>query len=324
MRVRFSCRFNAPSRKMETFFMLQPPLGLQKQLSQRFFHATSPILVDHYKALNVSKSATEKEIKIAYFRTAKKYHPDTMRGASKAEQDAAKIKWQEAANSYEILSDAKKRAAYDANSDSSNFYGGFGGSNSQYQGQQQQQQQQANAQQTWSTVTSDADILEEALNEYIEEVQENIAAAAAGAAEGDLEPTWNFLKRHKGLVATVVLPTFLIFRFPAPVIAALRFIPQIGAFLLMIIVRMGTRNSIVLMRTLFRFLWPVLAEGVGSASKRAQAYTAARRAMKADKTKGASGGRKQRTSAQEEARRNAKDRKNKNKSKAGGRRSRHV
>ena len=310
---------------METIFLLQPPLGLQKQLSQRFFHATSPILVDHYKALNVSKSATEKEIKIAYFRTAKKYHPDTMRGASKAEQDAAKIKWQEAANAYEILSDTKKRAAYDANRDSSNF-GGFGGSYAQYRGQQQQQQQQqqANAQQTWSTVTSDADILEEALNEYIEEVQENIAAAAAGAAKGDLEPTWNFLNRHKGLVATVVLPTFLIFRFPAPVIAALRFIPQIGGLLLMVIARMGPRNSIVLMRSLFRILWPVLAEGIGSASKRAQAYTAARRAMKADKTKESSGGRQRRTSAQEEARRNAEARKNKNKSKAGGRRSRHV
>ena len=154
--------------------------------------------------------------------------------------------------------------------------------------QQQQQQQQANAQQTWSTVTADADIIEEALREYAEEVQENFVAAASGVADGDLQPSWEFLKRHKGVVATVVLPAFLVFRFPGPVLAFIRFIPQIAGFVLAAVIYssrvLGPRGSIALLRVVWTSLWPLLVSGmqtgVKDAALKAQAYTEKRRAAK--------------------------------------------
>ena len=63
---------------------------------------------DFYEILGVSKSADDKEIKKAYRKIAMKYHPDRNPDDKKAEE-----KFKEAAEAYEILSDANKRARYD-------------------------------------------------------------------------------------------------------------------------------------------------------------------------------------------------------------------
>ncbi|HJV19677.1 MAG TPA: molecular chaperone DnaJ [Sediminibacterium sp.] len=63
---------------------------------------------DFYEILGVSKSATADEIKKAYRKTAMQYHPDRNPGDKAAEE-----KFKEAAEAYEILSDADKRAKYD-------------------------------------------------------------------------------------------------------------------------------------------------------------------------------------------------------------------
>lgn len=64
---------------------------------------------DYYEVLGVSRSATEQEIKRAYRKLAKKYHPDMNR--DNKEQAAEKFK--EASEAYEVLMDKQKRAAYD-------------------------------------------------------------------------------------------------------------------------------------------------------------------------------------------------------------------
>ncbi|SCV69125.1 BQ2448_2145 [Microbotryum intermedium] len=62
---------------------------------------------DFYKILGVSKSASEKEIKKAYRRLSKQYHPD------KNPEESAKAKFLEIGHAYEALSDPEKRKIYD-------------------------------------------------------------------------------------------------------------------------------------------------------------------------------------------------------------------
>lgn len=63
---------------------------------------------DPYEVLGVSRKATQEEIKRAYRRLAKKYHPDRNKGDKAAEE-----KFKEVQAAYEILSDPKKREEYD-------------------------------------------------------------------------------------------------------------------------------------------------------------------------------------------------------------------
>jgi molecular chaperone DnaJ len=63
---------------------------------------------DFYEILGVNRSATAEEIKKAYRKVAMQYHPDRNPGDKEAEE-----KFKEAAEAYEILSDADKRAKYD-------------------------------------------------------------------------------------------------------------------------------------------------------------------------------------------------------------------
>lgn len=62
---------------------------------------------DYYKILGVSRDASLDDIKKAYRRLARKYHPDVSKEAG------AEDKFKEANEAHEVLSDAEKRAAYD-------------------------------------------------------------------------------------------------------------------------------------------------------------------------------------------------------------------
>ena len=64
--------------------------------------------VDHYKVLGVDPKASTAEIKKAYRKLAKQYHPDSTGGDKRKE-----IRFKEVSSAYEILGDEKKRARYD-------------------------------------------------------------------------------------------------------------------------------------------------------------------------------------------------------------------
>src|SRR6195952_1546376 len=80
---------------------------------------------DYYEILGVAKSSSADEIKKAYRKVAMQFHPDRNPGDKPAEE-----KFKEAAEAYEVLSDADKKAQYDRFGHAGmggSARGGFGG-----------------------------------------------------------------------------------------------------------------------------------------------------------------------------------------------------
>lgn len=82
---------------------------------------------DYYEILGVDKTSTQDQIKKAYRKLAKKYHPDANPGDKKAEE-----KFKEANEANEVLSDPEKRKKYDQFGQNYNFSNGTDFDPSQY------------------------------------------------------------------------------------------------------------------------------------------------------------------------------------------------
>lgn len=83
---------------------------------------------DLYEVLGVPKGANADELKSAYRRLAKKYHPDVYATAPAEEKAKAEEKFKEIQHAYDVLSDPQKKAAYDQyGSEDGPMAGGFGG-----------------------------------------------------------------------------------------------------------------------------------------------------------------------------------------------------
>ena len=158
-----------------------------------------------YDILNVPKTATAKEIKLAYFREAKKHHPDL-----NPDNPSAKAKFQEISAAYEILSDEQKRRSYDMTGETTN--------------NQQTSQQQQHYEDIFNSVQQDLDIIKDALQSYYDEIRDDMTIAIDSLKRGDWGTAAEIAKSHRILIVGVVLPTFLLVRYPPLVLAGLRLI----------------------------------------------------------------------------------------------------
>ncbi len=84
---------------------------------------------DYYDVLGVKKTASEDEVKKAYRKLAKKFHPDVNKGNKDAEN-----KFKEISEAYAVLSDEEKRQQYDRLGKEAFAYGGAAGAGGQYPG----------------------------------------------------------------------------------------------------------------------------------------------------------------------------------------------
>ena len=109
--------------------------------------------MDFYQILGVPRTATAKDIKLAYYREAKKSHPDMNPGDPKA-----KIKFQQVSQAYEILGDEKKRRQYDASGTYSQSPAG----------------EAPDPEEMFNSVQRDAAVIQEAFTLYVGEVFDEI------------------------------------------------------------------------------------------------------------------------------------------------------
>ncbi|VVB02935.1 unnamed protein product [Arabis nemorensis] len=78
-------------------------------------------MVDHYQVLGVKRSATKQEVKDAFRKLAVKYHPDKHAQSPEHVRRNATVRFKLVSEAYEVLNDDRKRASYNAVSDSGLF-----------------------------------------------------------------------------------------------------------------------------------------------------------------------------------------------------------
>lgn len=105
---------------------------------------------DYYKIMGLNRDADEKDIKMAYRRLARKYHPDI------SKEPNAEEKFKELGQAYEVLKDPEKRKAYD----------NFGHQQQQYHNPGSQHAYTQYGQGDWQSAGIDPDILESIFGGY--------------------------------------------------------------------------------------------------------------------------------------------------------------
>jgi hypothetical protein len=175
---------------------------------------------NYYHLLGVSRTATKKEIKMAYFQMAKKTHPDANPGDVNA-----KKKFQEIAEAYTVLGDDDSRRDYDEypfNFDLPGFSNDYSTKETPAQRRQRRKEQEqrnpfkpphnANPHHVLKQMFVDVGIQE--LINSAENTKQAAISAADSAEKGNWNPAKIFVSKNKILIVSVMAPLVLLVRFP--------------------------------------------------------------------------------------------------------------
>jgi DnaJ domain len=206
-----------------------------------------------YEVLGVSRSATDKEIKLAYYKEAKKCHPDLNPNDPKAAERFKRL-----AAAYEILSDPSKKRMYDTTGYSQGYQAGAGAGAGarqqtyQHGGKQYQyvyEDPAQHAQDVFRSVSEDMNVVMEAVRSYSDDLKEEFLYAVQCAQEGAWSEVWRVTKVNKGIVFGVILPLLVLFRYPPLIPWALRLVLGGSQLILLLLIRSGNVGTAV------RLLW---------------------------------------------------------------------
>lgn len=172
---------------------------------------------------------------MAYYKLAKKYHPDLNPGDATATQ-----KFRSVTEAYEILSDPAKRKNYDQYGSSSNSSSSSSSNSSSSGGRQTQrgspfdfdnmasnagnpfpssEEMDRHYRQVFAELQGDAAIIAEAITEYVNSLKDDASTSYDGAKRGDFAPMLDAVSRNKVPVA-IAFSLFAVVRFPALIIPA--------------------------------------------------------------------------------------------------------
>ncbi|KDO34295.1 hypothetical protein SPRG_19113 [Saprolegnia parasitica CBS 223.65] len=162
---------------------LRPSLA-SAQTTVRYIFSSAAKKKDPYNLLNVPRTATAKDIKLAYFREAKKCHPDLNPNDAQAT-----IKFRGLTEAYEILSDPTRRAELDS-----------AGSSSRFWQQTSSPPPPHHEEEVFSSVLGDATIVKDAFQLYVRDLHGEFVFARESAARGEWRNVWQVVVKRKGLV----------------------------------------------------------------------------------------------------------------------------
>jgi curved DNA-binding protein CbpA len=190
-----------------------------------------------YEILGCAKSASAKELKLAYYKAAKLHHPD----ANPGDAEGAKARFQYVSAAYELLSDDRKRKEYDAGASAwgtNTSSRGGGGAGSYYNRQQsgaardwkarqeqannttsgynQQWYRQTNSYNSYGAssdmfnfiTTEDVDVLKEAFADYETELKEDVEYAMDCVHHGEYKEALSVVSQYVSVLCSSFLPSF--------------------------------------------------------------------------------------------------------------------
>eukprot|EP00035_Acanthoeca_spectabilis_P033582 m.24428 g.24428 ORF g.24428 m.24428 type:complete len:375 (+) comp6074_c0_seq2:227-1351(+) len=185
---------------------------------------------DAYEILGVDRSATDKEIKLAYLQAARQVHPDVN------DSPEATVEFQEISDAYEAINTSQKRARYsfDPNSDSSSGHSGGGAPFTS----------SVDPEAVFNTVLHDLGVGSEIVKHYLHDLQDDMEEVSDAVKRGEYGPLADFVNRRKGLFVATLLPLLVVLRMPGLALGALSVIPRIGLTFLSAFARLPPRAHV--------------------------------------------------------------------------------